>query len=89
MFSPWTIKSVSAYTVTGTYDGDSSTTITIGFTAASANGVLAWGAHIRGDDGKCGQTPFSHGLSTEEKMGSDPISLQRHFRHGLIGIVPP
>ena len=58
MFSPWTIKSVSAYTVTGTYDGDSSTTITIGFTAASANGVLAWGrAH-----------PWRRW-----EMGSDPI----------------
>ena len=82
-----TIKSVSAYTVTGTYDGDSSTTITIGFTAASANGVLAWGAHIRGDDGKWGQTPFSREVSTEEKMGSDPISLQRHFRHGLLEVL--
>src|SRR5436190_2742884 len=42
-------------------------------------------AAVRGDDGKWGQTPFSRGVSTEEKMGSDPISLQRHFRHGLLG----
>src|SRR5437773_5995709 len=41
-------------------------------------------AAVRGDDGKWGQTPFSRGVSTEEKMGSDPISLQRHFRHGLL-----
>jgi hypothetical protein len=34
--------------------------------------------------GKWGQTPFFLWVSTKKKMGSDPISLQRHFRHGLL-----
>ncbi|HEY0459187.1 MAG TPA: carboxypeptidase-like regulatory domain-containing protein [Pyrinomonadaceae bacterium] len=41
-----TITGVSAYTVTGSYAGDSHTSITITFTANSANMVLAWGGHI-------------------------------------------
>jgi hypothetical protein len=41
-----TITSVSAYTLTGTYAGDSSTRITITFTANTTNPVLAWGGHI-------------------------------------------
>jgi hypothetical protein len=41
-----TITSVSAYTLTGTYAGDSSTAITITFTANTVNPVLAWGGHI-------------------------------------------
>jgi len=47
-FTMWggTIQSVSAYTLTGTYAGDSSTSITITFTATQANPVLAWGGHI-------------------------------------------
>src|SRR5436309_13746449 len=34
------------YNLTGTYSGDSSTSITVTFTAASATPVLAWGGHI-------------------------------------------
>lgn len=41
-----TITGVSGYTVTGSYAGDSSTKITITFTATNANPVLAWGGHI-------------------------------------------
>ncbi len=41
-----TITGASAYTLTGSYAGDSSTKITVTFTATSANAVLAWGGHI-------------------------------------------
>jgi hypothetical protein len=41
-----TITSASAYTLSGTYAGDSSTRITLNFTAGSATPVLAWGGHI-------------------------------------------
>ena len=41
-----TITSVTPYTLTGAYSGDSSTSITITFTASSATPVLAWGGHI-------------------------------------------
>lgn len=41
-----TINSVSVYTLTGTYADNSSTKITINFTASAANPVLAWGGHI-------------------------------------------
>ena len=41
-----TISSVSAYTLTGPYSGDSSTSITINFTAGNSTPVLAWGGHI-------------------------------------------
>src|SRR2546428_184098 len=41
-----TITAVSAYTLTGTYSGTSSTSITITFTTVSATPVLAWGGHI-------------------------------------------
>lgn len=41
------ITAVSAYTIyAGDYSGDSSTKITISFTATTANPVLAWGGHI-------------------------------------------
>jgi len=40
------ITSVSAYTLSGTYTGNSKTRITINFTASAANPVLAWGGHI-------------------------------------------
>jgi uncharacterized protein (TIGR03382 family) len=41
-----TITSVSSYTLTGTYDGSSKTSIVIHFNASVANPVLAWGGHI-------------------------------------------
>jgi hypothetical protein len=41
-----TITAVSAYTVTGTYAGDSTTSLTITFTANVTNPVMAWGGHI-------------------------------------------
>jgi len=41
-----TITGVSAYTVTGSYAGDSTTSITITFTSAVTNPVMAWGGHI-------------------------------------------
>ncbi len=41
-----TISAVSPYTLTGTYAGTSSTRVTITFSAATANPVLAWGGHI-------------------------------------------
>lgn len=41
-----TINSVSGYTLTGSYAGDSSTQITINFTANNSTPVLAWGGHI-------------------------------------------
>ena len=40
------ITGVSVYTRSGTYAGDSSTRITITFTATTTNPVLAWGGHI-------------------------------------------
>lgn len=47
-FTMWggTITSVSAYTLAGTYAGNSSTRITLTFTASAVNPVLAWGGHI-------------------------------------------
>jgi len=41
-----TITLASAYTLTGSYAGNSSTKITLTFTATSATAVLAWGGHI-------------------------------------------
>src|SRR5262249_32951330 len=40
------ISTLSSYTLSGSYAGNSSTRITITFTAATANPVLAWGGHI-------------------------------------------
>lgn len=58
-----TITNVSAYTLTGSYAGDSHTTITITFTADSANMVLAWGGHIgtRADWGAANSAVFISG----------------------------
>jgi len=57
VFTMWggTITSVSAYTLTGTYGGDSSTSITITFTANTVNPVLAWGGHIADRNDWAGQ----------------------------------
>ena len=41
-----TITGVSGYTLIGTYDGRSSTSISITFTADQENVVLAWSSHI-------------------------------------------
>lgn len=41
-----TITALSAYTLSGSYGGDSSTSITITFTATSSTPVLAWAGHI-------------------------------------------
>ncbi|HKY27357.1 MAG TPA: hypothetical protein VJM12_05360, partial [Pyrinomonadaceae bacterium] len=41
-----TITAVSAYSITGTYAGDSTTFITITFTSNVTNPVMAWGGHI-------------------------------------------
>jgi Prealbumin-like fold domain len=41
-----TITAVSGYTLSGSYAGNSSTRITVTFTAATANPVLAWAGHI-------------------------------------------
>ncbi len=41
-----TITAVSGYTLSGSYAGDSSTRITITFTAGTTNPVLAWAGHI-------------------------------------------
>ena len=41
-----TITSVSAYALSGSYTGDSETSITINFTASNSSPVLAWGGHI-------------------------------------------
>jgi len=48
VFTMWggTITGVSAYAVTGSYAGDSSTSITITFEATATSAVLAWGGHI-------------------------------------------
>lgn len=48
VFTMWgaTITSVSAYTLSGSYLGNSATRITINFTANQANPVLAWSGHI-------------------------------------------
>ena len=40
------ITGVSAYTRTGSYAGDSSTSVTISFTVTAPTAVLAWGGHI-------------------------------------------
>jgi uncharacterized repeat protein (TIGR01451 family) len=51
-FSMWggTLDTTSAYTRTGTYAGDSTTTITITFEATSDTAILAWGGHIASED---------------------------------------
>ena len=41
-----TITAVSGYTLSGSYAGDSTTSITLTFTASTSNPVLAWGGHI-------------------------------------------
>ncbi|HET7113714.1 MAG TPA: hypothetical protein VFI57_08725, partial [Pyrinomonadaceae bacterium] len=41
-----TITAVSAYTVSGSYAGDSTTSVTITFTSDVTNPVMAWGGHI-------------------------------------------
>ena len=41
-----TITSVSGYSLSETYAGDSSTSVTISFTSSTATPVLAWGGHI-------------------------------------------
>jgi uncharacterized repeat protein (TIGR01451 family) len=41
-----TISAASAYTVSGSYAGDSSTRITLTFTATNETPVIAWGGHI-------------------------------------------
>lgn len=48
VFTMWngTLTSASAYTVAGSYAGDSSTRITLTFTAAEDDPVLAWAGHI-------------------------------------------
>lgn len=48
VFTMWggTITGVSAYTRSGPYTSDSSTKITLTFTASQANPVLAWSGHI-------------------------------------------
>jgi hypothetical protein len=40
------ITQISSYQLSGAYTGDSSTRITITFTATSSTGVLAWGGHV-------------------------------------------
>lgn len=58
-----TITGISAYTVSGSYAGDSHTSITLTFTADSANMVLAWGGHIgtRADWGALNSAVFISG----------------------------
>ncbi|HEX2850154.1 MAG TPA: hypothetical protein VHN98_06365 [Acidimicrobiales bacterium] len=41
-----TVTAASSYSLSGTYAGTSSTRLTLTFTAATANPVLAWGGHI-------------------------------------------
>jgi len=41
-----TITGVSSYTTSGSYAGDSHTSVVVTFTADSANMVLSWGGHI-------------------------------------------
>jgi uncharacterized repeat protein (TIGR01451 family) len=41
-----TITATSAYTLSGTYAGDSSTSITLTFDTSASNPVIAWGGHI-------------------------------------------
>jgi hypothetical protein len=58
-----TITGVSAYTVSGSYGSDSHTSVTITFTADSANMVLSWGGHIgtRADWGAANSAVFISG----------------------------
>jgi len=58
-----TITGVSSYTVSGSYAGDSHTSITITFTADSTNMVLSWGGHIgtRADWGALNSAVFISG----------------------------
>ncbi|HEX2038487.1 MAG TPA: hypothetical protein VHF47_02020, partial [Acidimicrobiales bacterium] len=50
-FTIWNgaFTAVSAYTTSGSYSGDSSTRITLTFTASAANPVIAWSAHVAAD----------------------------------------
>ncbi len=58
-----TITGVSAYTLSGSYASDSHTSITVTFTANSANMALAWGGHIgtRADWGALNSAVFISG----------------------------
>lgn len=51
LFTIWNgaFTSVSGYTRSGLYTGDSSTRITLTFTAATANPVISWSGHIADD----------------------------------------
>ena len=50
-FTIWngTITALSAYATSGSYSGDSSTRITLTFTASASNPVIAWSGHIASD----------------------------------------
>lgn len=58
-----TITGISSYSYSGSYGGDSHTSITITFTADSANMVLSWGGHIgtRADWGATNSAVFISG----------------------------
>jgi uncharacterized repeat protein (TIGR01451 family) len=59
-----TLTSVSAYTLSGSYASDSSTSITVNFTTSSATPVLAWGGHI------ASQIDWGYGNSASAVSGS-------------------
>jgi hypothetical protein len=75
-----TITGVSGYTVTGSYAGDSHTSITITFTAGSADMVLAWAGHIG--------TRFDWGLANSAiNISGSPYHMsQDHCSFGCGGM---
>ena len=70
-----TITGVSGYTTTGSYGGDSHTTITVTFTANATNMVLSWGGHIgtRSDWGASNSAVFISG--SPHHMSQDNCSF--------------
>src|SRR5438094_1164125 len=73
------ITAVSAYTLTGTYSGDSSTSITVTFAATTTTPVLAWGGHI------ASQQDWGAGNSAVNITGSPYHMRVLAFSDGNVG----
>src|SRR5207244_629373 len=59
-----TITAASGYTLSGSYSGNSSTQITLTFTATDSTPVIAWGGHI------ASEVDWGQGLSAGGISGS-------------------
>ena len=74
VFTYWggTIDAVSTYTMSGTFDGASSNSITVTFTPNAADSVLAWGGHIstRSDWGNANSAVAINGSPFHMRLGN-------------------